>query len=90
MKGNENVVGIITGMNILNLMIGNAKDILCLSETTGVAFTVANVQLKFIIEDMQRRTLGKNQLGGLFQYANIVMTLNIDSQDKNYALSSLG
>ncbi|KXK40155.1 MAG: hypothetical protein J5I52_10600 [Saprospiraceae bacterium] len=54
-------------------MIGGEKDMLFSKETIGHVSIVVDEQHKFIIQDMQKETLEKNQSNGLFQFVKIVM-----------------
>jgi hypothetical protein len=44
---------------------------------TGVVCIAVVVLLRFITNDMQKRTSEKSQLSGWFQFANLVMSLSI-------------
>lgn len=59
-------------------MIGNENDMLFSKETIGHVFTVENVRHKYITKNMRRERLEKNQSNGLFQFANLAMTDNIE------------
>jgi hypothetical protein len=55
-------------------MTGDVNVTLCLKETIGVVFIVEHLQPKSIIRNIQKETLGKNLLIGLYQYAIHVTT----------------
>ena len=61
-------------------MIGSGNDMLFSKETIGHVSSVVNEQHKYIIKDMQRETLEKNQSNGLFQFVNLVMISNIEKK----------
>jgi hypothetical protein len=64
-------------------MIGSENDMSFSKETIGNVSTVVLVRHKFIIKDMRKETLEKNQLNGSFQFVNLAMTNNIENKKPN-------
>ena len=74
-------------------MIGSENDMSFLKETIGNVSTAVLVRHKFIIKDMRKETLEKNQSNGSFQFANLAMTNNIEkikSRTHNIGYSKCG
>ncbi|WP_177191993.1 hypothetical protein [Parafilimonas terrae] len=80
MTYNENNGETITETTILNQKHGNVNGMLFLNEIIGVVYFVVVRRHRCIIRDTQSTISAKNQLNGLFQFANLAMTDNINSR----------